>query len=153
MAQLKEGDKAPDFALKDQNGSTVKLSAFAGGKLLIYFFPKADTPGCTAQSCNVRDAMPDLKKTGIAAVGISPDSPEKQKKFDVKYSLGFPLLSDSGHEVAVAYGVWGKKKMYGKEYEGIVRSSFLVDEHGRIIRAWYKVSPADTVPNALAAIG
>lgn len=153
MAQLKEGDKAPDFALKDQNGDTVKLSGYAGGKLLIYFFPKADTPGCTAQSCNVRDAMPDLKKIGIAAVGISPDSPEKQKKFDVKYSLGFPFLSDSDHEVAVAYGVWGKKKMYGKEYEGIVRSSFLVDEHGRIIRAWYKVSPADTVPNALAAIG
>jgi len=152
MAQLKPGDKAPDFALKDQNGATVKRSDFTGKKLLVYFYPKADTPGCTAQACSVRDAMPDFGKLGIAAVGISPDTPDKQKKFNDKHGLGFPLLSDTDHTVAVAYGVWGKKKMYGKEYEGIIRSSFLVDESGTIIQAWYKVSPGDTVPNALDAL-
>lgn len=152
MGKLKNGDKAPQFDLLDQNGKSVKLSDYIGRKTLIYFYPKADTSGCTKQACSVRDAEPDLGAAGVAAIGISPDKPEKQKKFDDKYELGFPLLSDADHAVAEAYGAWGEKKMYGKTYEGVVRSSFLVDEKGVIIGAWYKVSPADTVPNAQKAL-
>jgi peroxiredoxin Q/BCP len=152
MAKLKIGDKAPSFKLKDQNGKTVQLSDFKGKKVLLYFYPKADTPGCTKQACNVRDAAPDLRVEGVAPLGISPDNPEKQKKFDEKYELGFPLLSDNDHAIAKSYGVWGEKKMYGKSYEGIIRSSFLIDEKGIILDAWYKVSPADTAPNVRKAL-
>jgi peroxiredoxin Q/BCP len=152
MPQLKPGDKAPAFSLANQQGATVKLSAFKGQKVLVYFYPKADTPGCTKQSCSVRDARPQLDKLGIAAIGISPDKPEAQQKFDTKFSLGFPLLADTDHAVAEAYGVWGEKSMYGRKYFGIVRSSFLIDEKGKIAHAWYKVSPDETVPLALKAI-
>ena len=152
MPQLKSGDRVPAFSLKDQRGETVRLSAFKGRKVLIYFYPKADTPGCTKQSCSVRDARPALDKLGIAAIGISPDQPEAQQKFDTKFSLGFPLLADTDHAVADAFGVWGEKSMYGRKYFGIVRSSFLIDEKGKIAQAWYKVSPDDTVPLALQAL-
>lgn len=152
MAKLKLGDKAPPFKLIDQGGKTVKLSDFKGKKVLVYFYPKADTPGCTKQACNVRDAGPDLSVDGVAAIGISPDKPEKQKKFDEKYGLGFRLLSDEDHSIAKAYGAWGTKKMYGKSYEGIIRSSFLIDEKGIILKTWYKVSPTDTVPNVVKAL-
>jgi peroxiredoxin Q/BCP len=152
MAQLKVGDKAPAFSLQDQQGKTVTLSGFKGRKLLIYFYPKASTPGCTVQSCNVRDAKRDFTKKGVAVVGVSPDKPSAQKKFDDKYELGFPLLADAEHAIAEAYGVWGEKSMYGKKYFGIIRSSFLIDEKGKVAGAWYKVSPADTVPEALAAL-
>lgn len=152
MPNLKPGDKAPNFKLKDQSGKTVSLADYKGKKLLLYFYPKADTSGCTKQACSVRDAEPDLTQAGISAVGISPDKLEKQKKFDDKYSLGFPLLSDEDNSVAKAYGAWGEKKMYGKSYEGIIRSSFLIDEKGKIVQAWYKVSPLDTVPNAKKAL-
>ena len=153
MAHLKTGDPAPTFALEDQGGAMVKLTDFKGRKLLVYFYPKADTPGCTKQSCEVRDAQQSFEDAGgVAAVGISTDIPSKQARFDEKYSLGFPLLSDTDHAVAEAYGVWGEKVNYGKKYMGIIRSSFLIDERGRIEHAWYKVSPADTVPNALAAL-
>jgi len=152
MPTLKPGDKAPSFNLADQDGKAVKFTDFKGKKLLLYFYPKANTSGCTKQACSVRDAEPDLTQAGVAAVGISPDSPEKQKKFDEKHGLGFPLLSDEDHLVAQAYGVWGEKKMYGKSYEGIIRSSFLIDEKGTIMHTWYKVSPADTVPNVRRAL-
>ena len=152
MAQLKVGDRAPSFSLKDQNGKDVSLSDFKGKKLLLYFFPKADTPGCTKQACSVRDATKELAEDGVAAVGISPDTPATQKKFDDKHGLGFPLLSDPDHKVAQAYGVWGKKSMYGKTYEGIIRSSFVIDEKGRILQASYKVKPLDTVPDAKRAL-
>jgi peroxiredoxin Q/BCP len=152
MAKLKEGSKAPSFALKDQEGKTVKLGDFTGRKLLVYFYPKADTPGCTTQSCAVRDSRKDLAKLGVDVVGISPDKPSKQAAFDQKYGLGFPLLADEDHAVADKYGVWGEKVNYGRTYMGIIRSSFLIDEKGKIERAWYKVSPKDTVPNARAAL-
>ena len=153
MAKLKAGDKAPAFSLLDQQGKKVSLSDFKGGKLLLYFYPKADTPGCTKQGCSIRDASKELKKLGAAAMGISPDEPLRQKKFDDKYDLGFPLLSDPDNKVAKAYGAWGEKSMYGKKYEGIIRSSFVIDDKGKILQASYKVKPLDTVPNATEVLG
>ncbi len=145
---LSEGQKAPMFSLRDQNGKAVKLSDYKGKKVLVYFYPRADTPGCTTQSCAVRDARQDMKKLNVDVVGISPDEPEDQKKFDVKYGLGFPLLADTDHAAAEAWGAWGEKTSYGKTSMGIIRSSFLIDEKGSVVRAWYKVKPEDTVPNA-----
>lgn len=152
MRELKVGDRAPGFELEDQDGKTVSLADFSGKKVLMYFYPRADTPGCTIQSCSVRDAMPDLSQAGIAAIGISPDKPAAQKAFEAKFELNFPLLCDTDHAVAEAYGVWGEKSMHGKHYMGIIRSSFLIDESGVIQAAWYKVGPKDTVANAMAAI-
>lgn len=153
MTKLESGDAAPPFSLRDQGGGTVRLSDFEGRKLLVYFYPKADTPGCTTQSCAVRDAKEDLSRLGLAVVGISPDQPDAQSAFDRKYSLGFPLLSDPDHAVADAWGTWGERaRPSGETTMGIVRSSFLVDEDGRIARAWYGVAPDETVPNALAVI-
>jgi peroxiredoxin Q/BCP len=151
VAHLTAGDPAPPFELPDQDGGVVRLSDFKGRKVLVYFYPKADTPGCTAQSCSVRDARADFEGLDIAAVGISPDVPKAQKAFDAKYRLGFPLLADPDHAVADAYGVWGEKSLYGRKYMGIIRSSFLIGDDGRILEAWYKVSPKDTVPKALKA--
>jgi len=145
---LDVGDPAPPFSLLDQTGETVNLSDFAGRKLLIYFYPAADTPGCTTQSCAVRDAREDLSSLGGRGVVIKTDVPEDQLRFDEKFGLGFPLLADTDHAIAEAYDVWGEKMHYGKTYMGIIRSSFLIDEDGRIEQAWYKVSPKDTVPNA-----
>ena len=147
---LSPGDKAPTFTLDDQSGSKVKLGDFKGRKVLLYFYPKADTPGCTTQSCALRDIAGDVGDTAI--VGVSPDKPEKQKKFDDKYGLGFPLLADTDHAVADAYGVWGEKSMYGRKYFGIVRSAFLVDEKGKVAEAWYKISPKDTPLKLQAAL-
>ena len=152
MPQLKPGDQAPSFDLVDQQGQAVKLADFKGKKVLLFFYPKALTSGCTKQACSVRDARTELADLGVAALGISPDQVDLQKKFDTKHSLGFPLLSDPDHAVAAAYGVWGEKSMYGKKYEGIIRSAFLLDENGMIIQAWYKVSPEQTVPKAREAL-
>jgi len=152
MTTLKPGDRAPGFELPDQNDEMVTLTDYRGRRLLLYFYPKADTPGCTAQSCAVRDAREDLSGLGVDAVGISPDKPERQRRFDAKFDLGFPLLSDPDHRVAEAYGAWGERSMYGKTYMGIIRSAFLIDERGRIANAWYRVKPGDTVPSALAAL-
>jgi peroxiredoxin Q/BCP len=148
MAKLKVGDRAPSFSLEDQNGRPVSLSQFRGTRLLLYFYPRADTPGCTRQACSVRDGAEHLQEVGAAAAGISPDPPDRQKKFDQKYRLGFPLLSDPDHKVAQAYGAWGKKTLYGRTYEGIIRSSFLIDEHGYLLQIAYHVKPEDTVPRA-----
>ena len=149
---LTEGRAAPAFSLSDQDGKTVRLSDYRGRKVLIYFYPRADTPGCTTQSCAVRDARQDMKKLNVDVIGISPDTPEDQKKFDVKFQLGFPLLADTDHATAEAWGAWGEKTNYGKTSMGIIRSSFLVDETGKIARAWYKVKPEETVPKAREAL-
>jgi peroxiredoxin Q/BCP len=149
---LKAGDPAPDFALEDQHGKTVTLSDLRGKKVILYFYPRADTPGCTTQACSLRDAREALDSAGAIVLGISPDKPAAQEKFDTKYGLGFALLSDPDHAVADAYGAWGERSMYGKKYMGIVRSAFVIDEHGRIVDAIYKVSPKDTVPTALKAL-
>jgi len=148
---LKVGDKAPAIELLDQNGKTVSLAKLGKKKVLVYFYPKADTPGCTTQSCGLRDIKADIGRTAI--IGISPDKPEKLKKFDDKYELGFTLLSDVEHTVSLAYKVWKKKSMYGREYMGVERSAFLIDANGVIQEAWYKISPKDTPLNLLKALG
>ena len=152
MTELQPGDTAPAFSLSDQHGNTVALGDFKGRKLLVYFYPEADTPGCTTQSCDLRDHRQEFAGLGVDVVGISPDEPTKQLAFDEKYALGFPLLADTDHAVAEAWGTWGEKTYKGKTYVGIIRSSFLVDEDGRIERAWYKVKPENTVPEAQAAL-
>jgi thioredoxin-dependent peroxiredoxin len=152
MARLKPGDAAPNFILPDQQDQTVSLADFRDQKLLVYFYPKAGTPGCTRQACSIRDARESLRDLGLVVVGISPDQPAKQKKFDDKYGLAFPLLADPEHKVAEAYGVWSEKTMYGKKSMGIIRSSFLIDGAGKIVQAWYGVKPEDTVPKAEKAL-
>ena len=145
-----EGKKAPAFTLLDQHEEKVQLSKLAGRKVLVYFYPRADTPGCTTQACGLRDIAGDVGDTVI--IGISPDKPSKLKKFDDKYGLGFTLLSDEDHAVAEKYGVWVEKKNYGKTYMGVQRSAFLIDETGKVEKAWPKISPADTPKNLLAAL-
>src|SRR3954447_25663511 len=143
---LKPGDKAPDFTLLDQRGESLSLSkSLKQSKAwhLVYFYPKADTPGCTTQACGLRDVAADISDTVV--LGISPDKPAKQAKFDDKYSLGFPLLADEDHAVAEAYEAWREKSLYGKKYLGIIRSAFVVDEKGKLLGVFPKVSPKDTV--------
>jgi peroxiredoxin Q/BCP len=147
---LKVGDKAPSISLLDQHEQKVSLRDFAKQKVLVYFYPKADTPGCTEQSCLLRDIRKSIGKTAI--IGISPDDSTKQLKFDKKFNLGFPLLADTEHVVAKSFKVWQKKSMYGREYMGIVRSAFLINEQGKIEQAWYKISPKDTPKNLLKAL-
>jgi peroxiredoxin Q/BCP len=147
---LKQGDPAPDFTLLDQNGEPFHLGKSRGHKVLVYFYPKADTPGCTTQACGLRDVLGEIGDTTV--VGISPDAPAKQKKFDDKYSLGFPLLADEDHSVAETYGAWGEKSMYGKKYFGVIRSAFLVDENGALAEVWPKISPKDTPKKLLTAL-
>jgi peroxiredoxin Q/BCP len=150
---LKPGDKAPDFTLLDQHGEPFTLSTSLEQRQvwhLIYFYPKADTPGCTTQACGLRDVAPELG--GTVVLGVSPDRPPALERFDTKYGLGFPLLSDPDHAVAEAWGTWGEKKNYGRTYLGIIRSAFLVDREGRIAEAWYKISPKDTPTKLKAAV-
>jgi peroxiredoxin Q/BCP len=147
---LKPGDTAPSFNLPDQSGHEVSLSSFGDRKVLVYFYPKADTPGCTAQACALRDVLGEVGSTAV--IGISPDPPKRQAAFDSKYSLGFPLLSDVSHTVAESYGVWVERSMYGRTYMGIQRSAFLVGEDGALENVWYKVAPAATAENLLKAL-
>ncbi|MGH9104995.1 MAG: thioredoxin-dependent thiol peroxidase [Acidimicrobiales bacterium] len=149
--RLEPGKPAPAFSLADQSGGEVALSDYRGRQVLVYFYPKADTPGCTAQACGLRDVLGGIGTTAV--VGISPDPPERQAAFDVKYGLGFPLLSDQDHAVAEAYGVWAQRSMYGRSYMGIERSAFLVGEDGLLRYVWYKVSPAATAANLVKALG
>jgi len=146
-----KGSPAPSIVLSDQHGETVDVTGLRGRKVLVYFYPKADTPGCTTQSCGLRDVTDRIGDTVI--IGISPDKPAKLAKFDEKYSLGFTLLADVDHAVAESFGVWVEKSMYGKRYMGIQRSAFLIDADGIVERAWPKISPKDTPTELLKALG
>jgi thioredoxin-dependent peroxiredoxin len=148
---LTVGDASPELNLPDQDGNIVQLADFVGRRVCVFFYPKADTPGCTQQSCLLRDLAGTIGDTAI--VGISPDKPAKQKKFDLKYELGFPLLADTEHAVAETFGVWKEKMLYGRTYMGIERSAFLIGVDGNIEAAWYKISPKETPTKLLAALG
>jgi len=138
-----EGLPAPIFSLPDQDGNTHTLSDYKGKKVLLYFYPKDDTPGCTTEACNFRDGYVDFQSKGLVILGVSADSVEKHKKFAEKYSLPFPLLSDEDHTVCEAYGVWGEKNFMGRRYMGISRQSFLIDEEGNIGKVYEKVKPKE----------
>lgn len=140
---INQGDKAPDFELPDQDGRAVKLSDFRGQPVVVYFYPKADTPGCTVQACGVRDHRADYAKVGSVVLGISPDTVKKVKKFHEKYDLDFALLADEGHLVADTYGVWAEKSMYGKTYFGNERTTFIIDADGKVAEVLRKVKPAE----------
>jgi thioredoxin-dependent peroxiredoxin len=137
------GEQAPDFTLPDQHGHPVKLSELRGKPVVVYFYPKADTPGCTTQACGVRDHQAQYASANVAVLGVSPDAARKLKRFDEKHDLGFPLLSDHDHAVAEAYGVWVKKSMYGRSYFGNERTTFVIAPDGRIASVLRKVKPAD----------
>jgi peroxiredoxin Q/BCP len=142
MIQLKEGSKAPVFTGTDQNGSEVSLKDFTGKKLILYFYPKDDTPGCTAEACNLRDNYDDLIKQGYAIVGVSPDNEKSHKRFSGKFSLPFPLIADTDKKILNDYGVWGEKMMYGKSYLGVIRTTFIINEKGIIEKIISKVETA-----------
>ncbi len=148
LAQM--GKKAPSFSLSDQNGKKHRLSEYAGKYILLYFYPKDDTPGCTKEACTLRDNFPAFKKLGITVFGVSADNEKSHKKFEEKYSLPFTLLSDTGHTVAEAYGAWGLKKFMGREYEGIHRVSFLINPEGKIAKVYEKVKPEAHADEVLA---
>jgi len=147
---LKPGDTAPTFTLPDQDGTEVKLGDFKGRKVLVYFYPKADTPGCTTQARGLTQILGDIGDTAV--FGISPDPPKKLKKFQGNCEIGFPLLGDEDHAVSLAYDVWKEKSMYGRTYMGIERSAFLVDEMGKLAGVWYKISPKDTPLRLIEAL-
>ncbi|MEA2273275.1 MAG: thioredoxin-dependent peroxiredoxin [Solirubrobacteraceae bacterium] len=149
---LSPGDQAPDFELPDQHGETVRLSDLRGRPVVLYFYPKADTPGCTIQACGVRDRRADYEKAGAVVYGISPDPVKKVKRFDDKYELGFPLLADADHAVAEAYGTWIQKKLFGKTYMGAARTTFVIDADGRIASVLENVKPARHDDDVLAAL-
>ena len=152
MAQLKVGAKAPAFSLLNQSGKGVRLSEFKGRPVVVYFYPKADTPGCTTQACELQEALPALRRLKAAVVGVSPDPPDKQKKFADKYGLKFPLLADEDHAVASAWGTWGDKTLYGRKFKGIIRSAFVIDSAGKVAASFYKVSPKATVEKVEGAL-
>jgi thioredoxin-dependent peroxiredoxin len=150
--KLHVGDPAPDFELPSDGGQTVKLSDFRGKRVVLYFYPKDDTPGCTTQACGFRDAYPQIEEQNAVVLGISPDGVKSHQKFKTKYNLPFMLLADEDHAVAEAYGVWGKKTMAGREYMGIIRSHFVVDANGNLADAQVEVSPTDSVQRAMQFI-
>ncbi len=150
---LEPGTQAPDFTLPDQDGNPVSLSAFRGQTVVVYFYPKADTPGCTTQACGIRDHRGDYEAAGAEVLGVSPDTVEAQRKFAGKHGLDFTLLADPDHEVAELYGVWGEKKMYGKTYMGVARATFVIDADGTIAHVIPKVSPKTHDETVLAALG
>jgi len=148
---VKEGTTAPAFKTKDDNGEDVSLKDFKGQKVVLYFYPKDDTPGCTKEACSFRDAYSKYKKQGIKLLGVSPDSEASHKKFITKYKLPFTLLADRDHAIAEAYGVWGEKKFMGRTYMGVLRTTFLIDEKGKIKKVFEKVKPEDHATEVLEA--
>jgi len=152
VAMPEAGDPAPEFALPDQSGETVALADLRGRWVVLYFYPRADTPGCTTQACSVRDRSGEYAQHGARVLGISPDEVDAIAKFDDKYGLGFTLLADPDHAVAEQYGVWGEKKNYGKTYMGIIRSTFVIDSDGKLTKVMRNVKPATHADDVLAAL-
>jgi peroxiredoxin Q/BCP len=152
-AKVTEGQEAPDFTLPDQNGDPVTLSDLRGQPVVLYFYPKADTPGCTTQACGIRDRSPEYAEAGATVVGVSYDDVDAQRKFADKYDLDFTLLADSEHEVADLYGTWGEKNMYGKKYMGVTRATFIIDPEGKVAKVFPKVSPKTHDDVVLEALG
>ena len=150
---LQVGDSAPDFEALSDSGKQIKLSDFRGKRVVLYFYPKDSTPGCTTQACGFRDAYPTVEKRKAVVLGVSPDGVASHQKFKTNQQLPFTLVVDSDHKIADAYGVWGEKSMYGKKYMGIIRSHFVIDEKGKILDAQVKVSPKDSVTLALEKLG
>ena len=153
MSKLEAGDEAPDFTLTDADGKQVTLSALRGQRVIVYFYPAAMTPGCTKEACDFRDSIASLAAAGVTVLGISPDAPAKLAKFRDRDGLNFPLLSDPDHKVHEAYGAWGEKKLYGKTMVGVIRSTFVVDEDGKISRPYYNVKATGHVAKLRRDLG
>ena len=151
--KLQTGDAAPAFTLPDQDGKPVDLTSYRGRKLLVYFYRKDDTPGCTKEACQLNDALRGFEDLGVDVLGISADGADSHRRFRAKYGLGFALLSDEGHRVASQYGAYGEKLLYGKPTTGVIRSTFLIDEQGRVERAWYGVRADGHAAKVLAELG
>lgn len=149
---INAGIPAPDFSLPDENGQTHKLSDYRGQPLVLYFYPKDDTPGCTTEACNFRDDYSQYQQAGVVILGVSPDTPKKHLKFKEKYALPFTLLADEEHQVCELYGVWGPKKFMGREYDGVYRTTFVIDPQGQILKVFENVKPADHSQELLAAL-
>ena len=148
----KVGAKAPEFSLQSDSGETVTLAGLKGKPVVLYFYPKDDTPGCTVEACEFRDTWADVKKTGAVVLGVSPDDVKSHEKFKTKFNLPFPLLADENHAVAEAYGAWGEKSMYGKTYDGILRTTFVIGPDGKIARVFEKVKPKGHAAEVLEAV-
>ena len=153
MAKLNVGDMAPDFIALTDGGETLRLSDLRGKRVVLYFYPKDDTPGCTTQACSFRDQYPLIEEKNAVVLGVSPDSAQSHRKFKTKYNLPFTLIVDEDHAIAEAYGVWAEKSMYGKQYLGVERSHFVIDEEGKLISAEVKVKADQSVLHALEALG
>jgi peroxiredoxin Q/BCP len=153
VADLQPGDPAPEFSTVDEAGNPVSLGALRGKRVVLYFYPRDNTPGCTTQACGFRDRYPDLGQRNAVVLGVSGDSAKSHQNFKQKFSLPFPLLIDQDHQIAEAYHVWREKQQYGRKYMGILRSHFVIDEEGKILEAKYNVKAADSADRALAALG
>jgi peroxiredoxin Q/BCP len=153
MAELKVGQKAPDFSVAADGGKKVKISDFKGKKVVLYFYPKDDTPGCTKEACAFRDGIAEIRKRGAVVLGVSPDDVESHKKFRDKFDLNFPLLADTGREMVESYGVWKEKSMYGRKYMGVERTTFIIDENGKISHIFPKVKVEQHYDEVLDALG
>jgi peroxiredoxin Q/BCP len=153
MAQLSVGDQAPDFEATTDTGDRIKLSDYRGQRVILYFYPKDDTPGCTTQACGFRDNYRVIQEKNAVVLGVSPDDAESHRKFKDKFGLPFPLIVDEDNAISEAYGVWGEKSNYGRTYMGVIRSHFVIDEEGKIADAQYKISPQDSNELALKSLG
>ena len=150
---LKEGDKAPEFQASDEAGNPISIGRFKGQKIILFFYPKDDTPGCTAENCNLRDNYAALQAKGFAVVGVSPDSAKKHQGFKSKYELPFPLIPDTDQQILKLYGAWGEKQMYGRSYEGVLRTTFVINEEGFIEKVFDKVDTKNHTTQILKALG
>lgn len=153
MTKLQVGDPAPDFKALTDTGTTVSLADFRGKRVVLYFYPKDDTPGCTKQACSFRDSYAEIEERNAVVLGVSPDGQEDHQKFKTKYDLPFTLLVDEDHAISEAYGVWVEKSTYGKTYMGVNRSHFVIDEEGKLVDVHYNVKPEESLPSALAVLG